>query len=80
MAATGAATLIGKKLLIPEQAKAIQTKNIQYAYKPNICNFCANACGIKVRIASISGKPNRVPLCIDKYSTHSETFTYTYLT
>ena len=22
----------------------------------------------------------RVPLCIDKYSTHSETFTYTYLT
>jgi hypothetical protein len=26
------------------------------------------------------GKLNRVPLCIDKYSTHSETFTYTYLT
>ena len=23
---------------------------------------------------------DRVPLCIDKYSTHSETFTYTYLT
>lgn len=60
MAATGAATLVGKKLLTPEQAKAIQTKNIQYAYKPNICNFCANACGIQVRVASISGKPNRL--------------------
>jgi anaerobic selenocysteine-containing dehydrogenase len=63
VAVTGAATLVGtngKKLLAPQQAKAIQVKNIQYTYKPNICNFCANVCGIQVKVASISGKPDRL--------------------
>ena len=59
-AVIGSTILIGEKLTITKQAKAIQNKNIKYTYKPNICNFCANACGIKTRVIEVSGKAKKL--------------------